>query len=156
MRGSHGLSARRAWRTKSSRPEGPRAGPKGRQLEVGPRRGPRLLVLIIIVLMTNADYFDDKCKLFWWQIEIKKTMTNTCVRLRPNMELVIWQFARESVCFCSERHVAEWQYIVSNPIMPPPLLFHVSFSVFDNVTILHLVGFYQGQVLSEIVFTWPN
>ena len=33
-RGSHGLSARRAWRTKSSRPEGPKAGPKGRQLEV--------------------------------------------------------------------------------------------------------------------------
>ena len=43
-RGSHGLSARRAWRTKSSRPKGPKAGPKGRQLEVGPRRGPRLLV----------------------------------------------------------------------------------------------------------------
>ena len=42
--GSHGLSARRAWRTKSSRPEGPKDGPKGRQLEVGPRRGPRLLV----------------------------------------------------------------------------------------------------------------
>ena len=30
--------------TKSSRPEGPKASPKGRQLEVGPRRGPRLLV----------------------------------------------------------------------------------------------------------------
>ena len=29
---------------KSSRPEGPKAGPQGRQLEVGPRRGPRLLV----------------------------------------------------------------------------------------------------------------
>ena len=43
-RGSYGLSARRAWRTKSSRPEEPKAGPKGRQLEVGPRRGPRLLV----------------------------------------------------------------------------------------------------------------
>ena len=35
---------------KSSRPEGPKAGPKGRQLEVGPRRGPRLLVLNIAQL----------------------------------------------------------------------------------------------------------
>ena len=39
-RGSHGLSARRVQRTKSSRPEGLKAGPKGRYLEVGPRRGP--------------------------------------------------------------------------------------------------------------------
>ena len=31
-RGSHGLCARRARRTKSSRPEGQKAGPKGRQL----------------------------------------------------------------------------------------------------------------------------
>ena len=37
MRGSHGLSARRARRTKSR-------GPKGLQLEVGARRAPRLLV----------------------------------------------------------------------------------------------------------------
>ena len=44
MRGSHGLSARMARRTKSSRPEGPKAGPKGRRLEVGARRAPRLLV----------------------------------------------------------------------------------------------------------------
>ena len=41
MHGSHGLSARRAWRTKSR-------GPKGRQLEVGARRAPRLLVLIYV------------------------------------------------------------------------------------------------------------
>ena len=39
-----GLSARRARRTKSSRPEGPKAGPKSRKLEVGARRAPRLLV----------------------------------------------------------------------------------------------------------------
>ena len=38
LRGSHGLSARRARRTKSSRPEGPKAGPKGHRLEVGARR----------------------------------------------------------------------------------------------------------------------
>ena len=44
LRGSHGLSARRARRTKSARPEGPKAGPKGRKLEVGARRAPRLLV----------------------------------------------------------------------------------------------------------------
>ena len=44
MRGSHGLSARRARRTKSNRPEGPKAGPKGRSLEVRARRAPRLLV----------------------------------------------------------------------------------------------------------------
>ena len=36
--GSHGLSARRARRTKSRRPEGPKGGPKGRRLEVGARR----------------------------------------------------------------------------------------------------------------------
>ena len=40
-----GLSARRARRTKSSRPEGPKAGPKCRYLEVGARRAPRLLVI---------------------------------------------------------------------------------------------------------------
>ena len=44
MRGSHGLSAWRAWRTLSSRPDGPKAGPKGRSLKVGARRAPRLLV----------------------------------------------------------------------------------------------------------------
>ena len=44
MHGSHGLSARRAWRTLSSSPEGPKAGPKSRSLEVGARRAPRLLV----------------------------------------------------------------------------------------------------------------
>ena len=42
-----GLSARRARRTKSSRPEGPKAGPKGRYLEVGARRAPRLLLRYI-------------------------------------------------------------------------------------------------------------
>ena len=47
MHGSHGLSARRAWRTLSSRPEGPKAGPKGLSLEVGARRAPRLLVVHI-------------------------------------------------------------------------------------------------------------
>ena len=42
-RGSHGLSARRAQRTKSR-------GPKGLQLEVGARRAPRLLFHIYFVL----------------------------------------------------------------------------------------------------------
>ena len=49
-RGSHGLSARRARRTKSSRPEGPKAGPKGGNLEVGARRAPRLLVCIYVYI----------------------------------------------------------------------------------------------------------
>ena len=44
VRGSHGLSARRARRTKSRRPEGPKGGPKGHRLEVGARRAPKLLV----------------------------------------------------------------------------------------------------------------
>ena len=43
MHGSHGLSARRAWRTLSSKPK---VGPKGRSLEVGARKAPRLLVYI--------------------------------------------------------------------------------------------------------------
>ena len=52
-----GLSARRARRTKSSRPEGPKAGPKGRYLEVGARRAPRLLVYYIYYLITRlSDY----------------------------------------------------------------------------------------------------
>ena len=42
LRGSHGLSARRARRTKSK-------GPKGLQLEVGARRAPKLLVCFIFV-----------------------------------------------------------------------------------------------------------
>ena len=38
---------------KSSRPEGPKAGPKGRQLEVGPRRGPRLLVYVYYCVLSE-------------------------------------------------------------------------------------------------------
>ena len=44
VRGSHGLSARRARRTKSRRPEGLKGGPKGHRLEVGARRASKLLV----------------------------------------------------------------------------------------------------------------
>ena len=44
MRGSHGLSARRARRTKSKMPEGQKAGPKCCQLKVRAQRAPRLLV----------------------------------------------------------------------------------------------------------------
>ena len=50
----------RARRTKSSRPEGPKAGPKGRYLEVGARRAPRLLVccmLAVFLLQTNWSVF---------------------------------------------------------------------------------------------------
>ena len=45
LRGSHGLSARREQRTKSSRSEGSKAGPKGRKLEIGAQWAARLLVL---------------------------------------------------------------------------------------------------------------
>ena len=45
LRGSHGLGARRARRTKSR-------GPKGPQLEVGARRAPRLLVSHILNIST--------------------------------------------------------------------------------------------------------
>ena len=54
LRGSHGLSARRSWRTLSSRPEGPKAGQKGRNLEVGARRAPRLLVMYISCFVANT------------------------------------------------------------------------------------------------------
>ena len=40
--GSHSLSGRRAWKTKLSRLEGPKAGTKGHKLEVGAQRAPRL------------------------------------------------------------------------------------------------------------------
>ena len=43
-----GVGARRVRRTKSSRPGGPKAGPNGCHLEVGPQRGPRLLVYYIV------------------------------------------------------------------------------------------------------------
>ena len=56
LSGSHSLSARRAWRTKSSRPKGPKANPKGHQLEVGARRAPKLLV---------HDIFVGKCTFLW-------------------------------------------------------------------------------------------
>ena len=58
MRGSHGLSARRARRTKSRRPEGPKGGPKDRRLEVGARRAPKLLVNLIKNMRTRPDQFD--------------------------------------------------------------------------------------------------
>ena len=47
MRGPQGLSARRAWGTKSSRTKESKAVPKGPQLEVGARRAPRLLYIIL-------------------------------------------------------------------------------------------------------------
>ena len=46
LRGSLGLSAQRARRTKSG-------GPKGLQLEVGARRAPRLLVWNIVVIQAS-------------------------------------------------------------------------------------------------------
>ena len=47
LRGSHGLSARRARRTKSR-------GPEGLQLEVGARRAPKLLVYIYLSMSYMA------------------------------------------------------------------------------------------------------
>ena len=41
------------YRKISSRPEGPKAGPKGRKLEVRARRAPRLLVVLYGVTVTN-------------------------------------------------------------------------------------------------------
>ena len=52
-----GQTAWRARRTKSSRPEGPKAGLKGRKLEVGPRRGPRPLVHIYVFCKTNMKWY---------------------------------------------------------------------------------------------------
>ena len=61
VRGSHALNARRARRTKLrcpkdkvKVPEGQKAGPKGRQLEVGAQRAPRLLVLYISKILISA------------------------------------------------------------------------------------------------------
>ena len=60
-RGSHGLSARRARRTKSR-------GPKGPQLEVGARRAPRLLVIYMYlgrwIAMNCAVNFDLDCSIW--------------------------------------------------------------------------------------------
>ena len=50
LRGSHGLSARRARRTKSR-------GPKGLQLEVGARSAPKLLEYIYIHMSTYGGGF---------------------------------------------------------------------------------------------------
>ena len=54
LRGSHGLSARRARRTKSR-------GLKGLQLEVGARRAPKLLVLHIALHFTWERYVGMNC-----------------------------------------------------------------------------------------------
>ena len=62
LRGSHGLSARRARRTKSSRPGGPKADPKGRNLEVGARRAPRLLVSNKPLYVFLCDRLIAECK----------------------------------------------------------------------------------------------
>ena len=58
LRGSHGLSARRAWRTLSSRPKGPKAGPKGRNLEVGAQRAPRLQYVICMIISNVTNSMD--------------------------------------------------------------------------------------------------
>ena len=77
MRGSHGLSARRARRTKSR-------GPKGLQLEVGARRAPRLLFSIILHLLGQAIWGDI------WRHTVEKRQTNaTNVTMHPLRE-AIW------------------------------------------------------------------
>ena len=75
-------------------------------------------------------------------------LPDTCVRLRDKMELLIWQFAKENVSFCSERQVAEWQYIVSLSLS----LFHFPFlsyftSPLQNGNILSPIAIY-------IKFVW--
>ena len=52
LRGSHGLSAQRARRTKSRKPKGPKAGLKGRILEV---KAPKLLVNINMIMQWMTD-----------------------------------------------------------------------------------------------------
>ena len=66
LRVSHGLSAGRARRTKST-------GPKGLQLEVGARRAPRLLVfdiMIFDIMIFDIMIFDIMIRLLseqlWW------------------------------------------------------------------------------------------
>ena len=77
-RGSHGLSAWRARRMKSSRPEGPKAGPKGRKLEVGARRAPRLLVRNVSFLQWTL------------QIEIDFHLCRTTVSEFPDNRVYGW------------------------------------------------------------------
>ena len=57
LRGSHGLSARREQRTKSSRSEGSKAGPKGRKLESGPNGPPdkNLFVAAVGMRLTSCN-----------------------------------------------------------------------------------------------------
>ena len=57
MRGSHGLSAQRARRTKSR-------GPQGLQLEVGARRAPRLLVSDKPALLILIDSIDGEDQVY--------------------------------------------------------------------------------------------
>ena len=70
-------------------------------------------------------------------------LPDTCVRLRDKMELLIWQFAKENVSFCSEMQVAEWQYIVSLSLS----LFHFPFLSFFYITVAELQSIYCLQLL---------
>ena len=82
-------------------------------------------------------------------------LPDTCVRLRDKMELLIWQFAKENVSFCSERQVAEWQYIVSLSLS----LFHFPFLCFTFPFFLFFTSPLQNcNILSPIIiyikFVW--
>ena len=73
MRGSHGLSARRARRTKSR-------GPKGLHLEVGARRAPRLLVShICSVIMSSC--VQKSCVSLFWCLKFQQTSVISCSNL---------------------------------------------------------------------------
>ena len=76
MRGSLGLSGRRARRTKSSRPE---AGPKGGNLKVGAWRGPRLLVFDI-VRHVEEEMCSRPCNVF----RLAFAATHMCIKHMPD------------------------------------------------------------------------
>ena len=120
LRGSHRLSARRAQRTKSSRSEGPKAGPKVRQLEVGARL--YKYKWYACGVMIRYDQACNLCNLiqeseWWWRqccipfsaqgytasYEKIKIMTIAMMRTRKNMMVLCKDFFSSS----AQKNVAD-------------------------------------------------
>ena len=120
LRGSQGLSARREQRTKSSRSEGPKAGPKVRQLEVGARL--YKYKWYACGVMIRYDQACNLCNLiqeseWWWRqccipfsaqgytasYEKIKIMTIAMMRTRKNMMVLCKDFFSSS----AQKNVAD-------------------------------------------------
>ena len=116
-------------------------------------------ILIIIVLMTNADYFDDKYKLFWWQIEITKNNDKYLCEVKTQYGtgyLAVCQgkcllLLREACCGVTV-HCLKPNYASTSAFSR----FLLAFWQCHNSSFSWVLSRLCVQVLSEIVFMCPN